>query len=618
MQKTQPQLTAHSDLKPSDISIRGDWLKAGRLIAIASQSTASIERRFSNVLEQGWPAYLLILLLQIKVVWRMWELRDITLGDTAQYFTAALAWNRGYHFDIVWSPLYAAFYGSFLFATSDPYNITILHRIVIVLAAAVGVLFVLRQILSPGLALLGAAWWAVLPINYDTLYEVHLFALLPILLAWALILSSSTAWARAAALVIVASGAVLVRNEFLVAALVMALMCAAYERRFSQKPAHCLFTYGAALTVAAAVCGLAYWRSIIKFPELWSHFQDRHALNMCQAFAFGYQQRNVAWTKSPWLDCQGLAQQVFGAELPSIGQMLWSNPKAVLAHFAWNIGLLPNGLEALLFNAMGGGLQPDYVPTKIALYPVVLGALVIVLLAATAVLALRARPNPWSWISSRATLAFLPFLIMSVPVVFTQRPRPSYLLYLSVILIAAVLWGIYRLLQRRPGLLRALDAGAFAVVIALILLLPRYSIPTYLPSGRPILAKLADLSPHRALLIAPHGRIILGNWAPELLYYLDINLSRGYPLEGPRVVFDNALLRSRDGTTALEEFLAQQQVTVLYLDPGELQWLRALPQARNMLEHPRMAGWRDVARSEEGERSWLLLAKMQLPASPAD
>jgi hypothetical protein len=31
-----------------------------------------------------------------------------------------------------------------------------------------------------------------------------------------------------------------------------------------------------------------------------------------------------------------------------------------------------------------------------------------------------------------------------------------------------------------------------------------------------------------------------------------------------------------------------------------------------------MAGWRDVARSEEGKRSWLLLAKMQLPASPAD
>jgi hypothetical protein len=150
-------------------------------------------------LAQAWPAYLLILVLQIKVVWRMWELRDITLGDTAQYFTAALAWRRGFHFDIVWSPLYAAFYGSLLFATSDPYNVTILHRIVIVLAAAVGVLFVLRQLLSPGLALLGAAWWAVLPINYDTLYEVHLFALLPILLAWALILSSSTAWARAAA-----------------------------------------------------------------------------------------------------------------------------------------------------------------------------------------------------------------------------------------------------------------------------------------------------------------------------------------------------------------------------------------------------------------------------------
>jgi hypothetical protein len=58
MQKTQPQLTAHSDLEPSDISTRGDWPKAGRLIRIASQSTASIERRLSNVLTQVWAAYL--------------------------------------------------------------------------------------------------------------------------------------------------------------------------------------------------------------------------------------------------------------------------------------------------------------------------------------------------------------------------------------------------------------------------------------------------------------------------------------------------------------------------------------------------------------------------------
>ena len=33
------------------------------------------------------------------------------------------------------------------------------------------------------LAWLLAAWWAVLPVNFDTLYEVHLFALLPVLAA---------------------------------------------------------------------------------------------------------------------------------------------------------------------------------------------------------------------------------------------------------------------------------------------------------------------------------------------------------------------------------------------------------------------------------------------------
>jgi hypothetical protein len=50
--------------------------------------------------------------------------------------------------------------------------------------------------------------------------------------------------------------------------------------------------------------------------------------------------------------------------------------------------------------------------------------------------------------------------------------------------------------------------------------------------------------------------------------------------------------------------------TVLYLDAGELEWLRVLPQARDMLENPRAAGWRDVAHEERGERSWLLLERM--------
>jgi hypothetical protein len=58
-----------------------------------------------------------------------------------------------------------------------------LHRAVIVMAATLGVLAVMRRLLPPALGLLIAMRWAILPINFETLYEVHLFALLPVLAA---------------------------------------------------------------------------------------------------------------------------------------------------------------------------------------------------------------------------------------------------------------------------------------------------------------------------------------------------------------------------------------------------------------------------------------------------
>src|SRR5262249_51143111 len=172
-----------------------------KLIVGAINSAAiHVDALAEKALRKAWLSYALILLIQSKVIWRIWDIKDITSGDTSSYFGTAKKWADGFLVDIVWSPLYTAFYGSLLFVTADTYNATIMHRVVIVLAAAVGVLFVMRQLLPPNLALLGAAWWAILPINYNTLYEVHLFALLPILLVWALVLGKDAAWARGAGL----------------------------------------------------------------------------------------------------------------------------------------------------------------------------------------------------------------------------------------------------------------------------------------------------------------------------------------------------------------------------------------------------------------------------------
>jgi hypothetical protein len=284
---------------------------------------------------------------------------------------------------------------------------------------------------------------------------------------------------------------------------------------------------------------------------------------------------------------------------------------ATLTHFWWNLGLIPNGLEVLLFNARAGNFDPDYAPTHVAIYPIVLGILVLVLLTAGAILAWRARSKmPLSWISNRAMIAFLPLLAMAIPVVLTQRPRPSYFFYVSVIVIAATMGAIALMLRRRPEICRSFDIGALAVASGLILFMPRYSLPAYLPPGRPLLQKLEHLAPQRTVLLKAQGRVILGEWASNLIYYLDLNLPSGFPDEGSQVVFGNDLLRRWDGTTPLEQFLAEQRVQVLYLDPHELARLRTQPQAKNMLDNPRGAGWLDLAHEERGDRSWALLAKM--------
>jgi hypothetical protein len=582
-------------------------------LAIPGVSDAAhhIDSLAEKALAKAWPSYMLILLLQSKVIWRIWEIKDITYGDTSYYFDTAKKWADGFLVDIVWSPLYTAFYGSFLFATTDPYNVTILHRVVIVLVAAVGVLFVLRRLLPPGLALLGAAWWVILPINYNTLYEVHLFAFLPILLVWALVLGRDETWARGTAVSILATCAILVRNEFSVAAGVMLLLCMVREWRQREKGDSFFAPYAVPMIVGAAVCGLAYWRSNVRLPADWSWVKLKHTLNMCQVYAFGFQQRHPEWTASPWTECQALARSTFGVDYPSIGQMLWSNPMATLTHFWWNLGLVPNGLEVLLFNARAGGFEPDYAPTRVATYPLLLGALVILALAAGAMLAWRARTKTASsWLSNPMAIAFLPLLTMAVPVMLVQRPRPSYFFYISLIIIAATMGAIGLILRRWPGIYRRLDFGAFFVATALLLFMPRYSLPPYLPSGRPVLQKLEHLASQRTLLLKAQGRMILGDWANEVAHYLELAAPSAIPPEQPQVVFGNDLLRGWEGTIALEQFLAEQRVHVLYLDPSELAWLRAQPQAKDLLDNPRAAGWRDIAHEERGDRSWALLAKM--------
>jgi len=374
-------------------------------------------------------AYAMILLLQLKVVWRAWDLRDLTSGDTSGYYVRAFTWYQDWLVNIVWSPLYLAFYGTLMHLTQDVFAVTTLHRLVIVFTATAGVLAVLRRMLPHWLALLVAAWWAVLPINFDTLYEVHLFALLPVLVAWLVIMrrpptAAGGEWRRSIALAILVLSTFLVRNEMVVAVGCLGLICIVWEcrnlalkfrssvtpgrsgagdlkdtgapspapPRIPSSPANpgqrranlaevllslllTLLRYALpTLLVLLLVLG-AYFRSFVRYggyvlhgqpqPDLREVARIKHTLNMAQVYAFGYQQRHPEWDKSPWTECGELSRQTFGRPDPTITDMLVHNPRATLEHFAWNFRLAPAGLQVLLFNATSFHDDPDYAPVNI-------------------------------------------------------------------------------------------------------------------------------------------------------------------------------------------------------------------------------------------------------------
>jgi hypothetical protein len=566
-------------------------------------------------LRQAGPSYLLILILQLRLLWRIWDLKDITPGDTSSYFANAYYWFDSFRENVAWSPLYTAFYGSFLFITEDPYAATILHRLAIVLLSTVLVLFLLRSILPPALALLGAAWWAAVPTYYNSLYEVHLFALLPVLWAWTLILRCDSPWARGTAVAVLAASTVLVRNEFGVAAVLTVLMCLWYEyyQAVGGSPVtRRLAAYTIPFGCAALLCVVTYWRSVVHFPELSIGLQDKHTINMCQVFAFGFQQRSSAWAGNPWFDCQSLMQQTFGKGLPSFAEMLSANPTAVVKHLLWNLSLIPNGLELLLFGAMHGHANPDYIPVMRARYPLFL---LLILITAPLAAACEARHGfykriaQWMRNRTRLLIAFLPMLAMAFIVALVQRPRPSYLLYVTVILIVLFMESISALLRGRPGWSRALEVIAPIVVLLLIIGVSSYYVEH--PSARPLKDKIERLASQREAMAAANGRLLLGSYASETAAYLRLPQTAPDPRYNRPGVLDNAALQQWDRSIALENWLSNEQIQFAYFDPVVLNELRKSPAANSLLSDPTSIGWKLLAYSNQGDNSWIFLTQVE-------
>ena len=414
----------------------------------ARGAVAAAVGRLDGVARSAWFAYGSILLIQAKVLWGIWEHRDLTGGDTTQYFIQASRWTHGFHLDPVWSPLYDFFWGSLRWFVDDPYASTIAHRVLIVIAATVLVLAVLRRLLSPGIAWALAVWWAILPINYDVLYEVHLFALLPELLAVLIALTWTGLRMRAGVFGVLLAATVLVRNEVAVALAVWTVAWVAYEVRATRRGAG---TGAQRLAVAAAApvlaIGAVTGALALSYPngDLAHRFQAHEELSVCQAYAVGYQQRHDDFRANPFSGCGRLMARDFGKPMPSMIDAIGANPGAIGAHYLWNAQLLPYGLQLMLFDRISAGGQnrdPDYLPVKAGSTTTAIGSLLLLGFVLGGLLLLwRDRQRWWrTWLAPRAWgwLALLALAATATLAALWQRPRPEYLYALSVAILALI------------------------------------------------------------------------------------------------------------------------------------------------------------------------------------
>jgi hypothetical protein len=450
-------------------------------------------------------SYLTIVAIQLRTVWEFWSGRDLTGGDTSGYFTVAEVWASSLKNAFFWSPLYTAYYGTVLKFVRDPVVATLAHRIIVVFAVTVAVTAVTRRLLPASAAWLVAAWWAVLPINFDTHYEVHLFSLIPILAAVLLVAPKPTHGRRAAALAIFGASTLLVRNEMIFAtaifgaACLWALLVESRGKGSSKAFLRLLRPYLAGATIAALVVAFFYTRSTVKLPELADVFGDRARVNFCQAFAFNYQQRNPDWPGNPFTDCGQLMASTFHSNgQPSSGpgfiESFRRNPDAVLDYLEWNVGLVPNGIQLALFNGTSRSQNPDYAPMPLnQTLPWILSIVCMLILLGGAWAFLGDRRFCKDWIGDRGW----PLLALASPavgvavVMIQQRPRPSYMFSFTLLLMTLIGFSAFTFLRAFRAA-HLLPAAVPPAVLAILLLAPT----PYTDGARPLQERYERLEPH--------------------------------------------------------------------------------------------------------------------------
>jgi hypothetical protein len=550
-------------------------------------------------------SYGAIVALQLRVIWNVWQYKDLTPGDSAGYFIDAVGWAHGLHDDIVWSPLYTDIWGTIIaIAKNDVYAAAMVHRVAIILVVAILVLALMRRLLHPAVALLIAAWWVIMPANYNVLYEVHLFGLLPILIAALVVGRNPGRLSLGITLALLAGSTLLLRNELSIAMIIVAvaiIIHELHERRVKLVPASTyLRAYGAPLAIVLLLTGGMYWRSHIQGKALSPVIRAKHDLNMCQVYAFNFQQRHPnRFVGNAFTECAPLMQQTFGRPMPSLLQAMIANPRAVAGFMKWNLQIWPSGIQVALFNATSTGYQPDYPAVEThQSYALVLSVLVLMLVIG-GLLAIRRDREYWhsDWLSSRvwAIVVLGAVAVTTFVVVLTERPRPEYMYGLTVGLM--VLTGVCAsALLRRLGWTRFISAIAGVLMLVLLVALPSY----YHRGTRPLPDAVQQLAIIRRQLQRPGSVLLASQFNFEICSYLAASFDRyctspSWP----------ALQAQLAAGTSVHTVLTRVKATAIYADSVML----ANPSIAKLVAAPRTAGWQQVAGGSGPGGPWRILVR---------
>lgn len=550
----------------------------------------------------------------VKTIWGMWSYKDLSQGDSTHYFALAHYFATRFQNDIAWSPVYTMFLGTIFAIAQDTYIAMIAHRILI-LALIVLLLFeVARRLLNPQLAFLITAWWIILPINHNALYEVHLFAVIPLLLTLYVSLKSQGTLGRALTVMCLIFVTLLVRNEYLIATSIFSLGCfivdfvIPFRRDFATlkwrvfKP---IWTYAGLAVIPLLMVVVIYQFAIYKFPYLREIMREKHELNVSQILSYNYQQRTGDTSFSPWNGYQDYMISHFGDDKLPMGEAFRKNPGEVSRHFYWNMKMFPAGVQVSLFNVRAGFQNPDYAITRHEpLRANILSALVIslFLLGVFSALTLKDKDkykflqdHLWTWFLMAA------FTATTAVVVVMQRPRPSYMFMFTMICMI-VLGVALTFILRRFRLETYFQALLPPLAIVIVAVVPMYWLNwAKTKKSRPILAQVR-------LFQESDVRLTRDELLAAVEHPVEITRYSAYP-------FPSVHLKSLLPTLpTLETFTAtmEKEKARYVILPGSV---RDQTMKRWAIEAPQPPNWRLLGETQDQGESYFLYDMKASPGS---